>query len=181
MVKLEAHPELVRRKKWVDLEAMKPIKKFDEINKMLARENIRLYVDTKTKMFNAAKLKRQFGNLSRIRTPSQLEQISNAVEEYYGKTQTELSLMTGLSEKRELFEFARFIFNSDAFVLLHRAARYTLVKFILSVMIDLACPLGFTAEIGSKDYNPFALKELDAPEYFKLLKGLINGSDIDIE
>ena len=89
--------------------------------------------------------------------------------------------MTGLSEKRELFEFARFIFNSDAYILLHRAARFTLVKFILTIMIDLACPLGFTPQIQSENYNPFAPKELDAKDFFKLLKGFIHGSDEDLE
>ena len=89
--------------------------------------------------------------------------------------------MTGLSEKRELFEFARYLFNSDAYIMLHRVARYTLVKFILSIMIDLACPLGFTPEFPSEGYNPFAAQELDAIQYFALLKGLIHRSDQDVE
>jgi hypothetical protein len=120
------------------------------------------------------------GNLSKIRTVSQLETLTDQIDQHFGDSYDKWGHMTGLSEKRELFECARYIFNSEAYLLLHRAARYILTKYILTIMLDLACPLGFTPLYDDENFDPFEGKELDAKEYFKLLKGFINGDNNDI-
>ena len=168
------HPEVRRRQENAGLGRVQPIKACSEIKAVICKRNVRLFVDLELKLTDFEKMKRLLGNLSKIKTKGQLAALCACLEEQYlasAPWRAEVcgfdGPMANISDQKAKLEMAKYVFKSDAYILLPRYLRFALTRYIAAVMIETKRPYE-----QLKDYDKLVDRSENALPNLELLPHL---------
>ena len=156
-----------------------------------------MFVDLELKLTDFEKIKRLLGNLSKIKTKSQLAALCACLEEQYLAAAPWRAEdcgfdgpMANISDQKAKFEMAKYVFKSDAYILLPRYLRFALTRYIAAVMIETKRPYEQLKDYDKLvDRSEDALPNLELPpadmdceHYLQLMKQLlIQDDDADVD
>lgn len=196
------HPEERRNIDFARVDRRQPPKNHREIVDVIKQANVRYFVDLKTKLLDFKKVKEMLGDLSNIPSQKHLRHIIFFIEDNYGSrlpwdkkddkydyTRSFYDQVCNVSDHYQKFELAKYIFKSDAYILLPRHLRYALTRYIAMIMIEIRKPYepitDLNERLRTEDYKNTLVKppaDMDCLHYLQLLKKLLqNNYEDDIE
>lgn len=148
------HPEERRNIDFARVDRRQKPKTCQELNDVIKAQNVRYFIDLKVKLLNFEKVKKMLGDLSKINDQQEHKDLIYFVEdnfayrlpweqqrsEHHEITRGFYDEICNVSDHRNKFEIAKYIFKSDAYIILPRYLRYALARYIAMIMIEIRKP-----------------------------------------